>query len=190
MLRLNYDELLDNYYEQNFLPFYKTFMQHEWSSFQLKVPVNGNSSSIYKLWTTQDGLEKWFLRKAEFRKNDGNKKNRKTLVEVDDTYEWMWHGYDDEVIEKGRIMEANGKDFFKFSFGKAGNVSVTIKEEAGESIIELMQDEIPGDEKGKIYYHLGCSKGWVFYLANLKSILEGGIDLRNKKMELKDVINS
>ncbi len=111
-------------------------------------------------------------------------------MEVDDTYEWMWHGYDDEVIEKGRIMEANGKDFLKFSFGKAGNVAVTIKEEAGESIIELMQDEIPSDEKGKIYYHLGCSKGWVFYLANLKSILEGGLDLRNKKMELKDVINS
>ena len=109
---------------------------------------------------------------------------------MNDTYEWMWHGYGDDAMEKGKIMQANGKDFLQFSFGKAGYVSVTIKEETGESMIELVQDEIPTDEEGQVYYHLGCTKGWLFYLTNLKSILEGGPDLRNKKMELTDVINS
>jgi hypothetical protein len=33
-------------------------------------------------------------------------------------------------------------------------------------------------------------EGWVFYLANLKSFPEGGIDLRNKNEKLKSVINS
>lgn len=165
-------------------------MQHDWSSFRLRVPVKTDILSIYQAWTTQAALENWFLRKSEFTKQDGNKRDRNSVVEVNDTYEWMWHRYGDDVIEKGTIIQANGKDFLQFSFGKAGNVSVTIKEEAGEQMIELVQDEIPTDEKGQVYYHLGCSKGWLFYLANLKSILEGGIDLRNKKIELTDVINS
>ena len=165
-------------------------MQHDWSSFRLKISIKTDASSIYRAWTTQEKLENWFLRKAEFTKQDGNKRDRNSALEVNDTYEWMWHGYGDDVIEKGTIMQANGKDFLQFSFGKAGNVSVNIKEEAGESMIELVQDAIPTDEKGQVYYHLGCSKGWVFYLANLKSILEGGIDLRNKKIELTEVINS
>ncbi len=165
-------------------------MQHDWGSFKLRLPVKADTASIYQAWTTRDNLENWFLRKAEFTKQDGNKRNRNSAVEVNDTYEWMWHGYGDDAMEKGKIMQANGKDFLQFSFGKAGNVSVAIKEEAGESMIEVLQDEIPTDEKGKVNYHLGCTKGWLFYLANLKSILEGGIDLRNKKMELTDVINS
>jgi hypothetical protein len=37
---------------------------------------------------------------------------------------------------------------------------------------------------------VGCGEGWTFYLTNLKSILEGGVDLRNKEMKLKNVINS
>ncbi len=165
-------------------------MQHDWGSFKLRLPVKADTASIYQAWTTQDNLENWFLRKSEFTKQDGNKRAKNSAVEVNDTYEWMWHGYGDDVIEKGKIMQANGKDFLQFSFGKAGNVSVMIKEEAGERMIELVQDEIPTDEKGQVYYHLGCSKGWLFYLTNLKSILEGGIDLRNKSMELTDVINS
>jgi hypothetical protein len=39
-------------------------------------------------------------------------------------------------------------------------------------------------------YHVGCKAGWTFYLANLKSILEGGIDMRNKKTRLKEMLNS
>jgi hypothetical protein len=30
-----------------------------------------------------------------------------------------------------------------------------------------------------------CQLGWTFYLANLKSVIEGGVDLRNKNVDLK-----
>ncbi len=102
----------------------------------------------------------------------------------------MWHGWSDDTVERGTILQANGKDSLQFSFGKAGNVSVIIKKEQEEMVVQLVQDEIPVDEEGQVYYHIGCTKGWLFYLTNLKSILEGGIDLRNKNVELKDVINS
>ncbi len=57
-------------------------------------------------------------------------------------------------------------------------------------IVELVQDEIPVDEQGQVYYHIGCTKGWLFILLILKSILEGGVDLRNNNVGLKDVFNS
>jgi hypothetical protein len=53
-----------------------------------------------------------------------------------------------------------------------------------------LQDEIPVNETAMHNWHLGCKTGWTFYLANLKSIYEGGIDLRNKNINLHEVINS
>jgi hypothetical protein len=40
------------------------------------------------------------------------------------------------------------------------------------------------------HYFIECGSGWSFYLVNLKSILEGGPDLRNKNPDVKHVINA
>jgi uncharacterized protein YndB with AHSA1/START domain len=163
---------------------------HDWTKFHLRIPVNTDVETVYKAWTTQEGLENWFLRKAAFTDKNGVARKINSSIQVNDTYEWLWHGWGDEVMEKGSVLQMNGKNFLKFSFGKAGNVSVTINNEGEESLVELVQSEIPTDESSQINFHLGCTKGWIFYLTNLKSILEGGIDLRNRKEALKDVINS
>ena len=163
---------------------------YNWSRFILRIPVMADSETLYRLWMTQEGLESWFLRKAAFTNAKGTPVPWNELADVGDTYEWMWHGWGDDTVERGSILQCNGKDNLQFSFGKAGNVMVSFKKEQGEMMVELLQDQIPTDEKGKEYYHLGCSKGWVFYLANLKSVVEGGLDLRNRNVELKDVVNS
>jgi len=54
----------------------------------------------------------------------------------------------------------------------------------------LTQDQIPTDEQSRYDYHVGCSTGWSFYEGNIKSVLEGGMDLRNKNPGLTNVINS
>jgi hypothetical protein len=162
---------------------------HDWSRFLLRIPVRAGKATLYYHWTTGEGLENWFLRKAAFIKHDGTSKNRTTPAEVNDSYEWLWHGWSDEVVEKGKIL-AMSDNFLSFSFGKAGDVDVRIKQEQDETIVELLQYNIPTDESSRVYYHIGCAKGWLFYLTNLKSVLEGGIDLRNRNVELKDVINS
>ena len=94
------------------------------------------------------------------------------------------------MVEIGSILGCNGKDFIKFKFGTAGDCIVNIKTEEGENVVELIQENIPTDEVGMRNYHLGCKTGWTFYLANLKSVMEGGIDLRNKNEKIKRVINS
>ncbi len=165
-------------------------MKQNWSKFVKRIPVKADTQKLYESWASQSGLEKWFLRKAEFTTSDKKVLNREDLVSMNDTYEWLWHGWSDDVVERGTILEANGKDYLKFSFGKPGIVSVSIKEEENENIVELIQEEIPTDEESMINFFVGCSEGWTFYLTNLKSILEGGIDLRNKNVKLEKVINS
>jgi len=163
---------------------------YDWTRFVKRVNINADADAIYKAWATQEGLEKWFLRQATFTTIGGTPRGGKELVQVGDTYSWLWHGWGDDTAEHGSILETNGVDQLKFIFGEAGTVTITIKTEQGQTIAELLQENIPGDEKGKTWYHLGCSTGWVFYMANLKSVLEGGIDLRNRNVELKNVITA
>lgn len=164
--------------------------KHDWSKFHVRINIHADTERIFSCWTTQAGLEEWFLRRAEFSNPDGSLRNGKEQVQVGDTYLWRWYGYPDEVDEKGEVLEMNAKDFFVFRFGKAGICTVRIKETGGEKIVELQQTEIPTDEESIKNYHVGCKTGWTFYLANLKSYLEGGIDLRNKNLELTDMLNS
>ena len=40
------------------------------------------------------------------------------------------------------------------------------------------------------YFYIECGKGWTFYLANLKAVLQGGVDLRNKNVLIQKVVNA
>jgi len=163
---------------------------HDWSRFTVRIDVNTPVEKLYKAWATRAGMEYWFLRLSEYKKPDGSLRSNDELVETGDSYKWLWHGWPDDTVEHGQVLDCNGKDFFKFSFGKAGNCSVRIYKEQNETIVELVQDEIPTDEHGMQYWHVGCKTGWTFYLANLKSLYEGGIDLRNKNERLQQMLNS
>ena len=161
-----------------------------WEKFVKRIPVKADIKEIYNSWATQEGLEKWFLRKAEFIAAENKLRDSDSLVEKGDTYKWLWHGYPDSVFEQRKILQANGKDFLQFSFSGECIVSVNIKTEQGENIVELTQENIPMDEDPTTNLYVGCGEGWTFYLANLKSILEGGIDLRNKNNAITKVISS
>lgn len=162
----------------------------DWSRFVVRVNVRAPREQLYYSWATQEGMESWFLRLCEFTTKGG-----KLLPQVDkatrgDRYKFLWHGWPDETVEFGEILEANGSDLFRFSFGKAGNCTVRLLQAGDEQIVELEQDSIPTDEEGRTQFHIGCKTGWTFYLANLKSMAEGGIDLRNRDVTLQNMLNS
>lgn len=163
---------------------------HDWSRFLLRINITAEPQKIYDAWTTQAGLESWFLRQAEFTKPGGVLRARNESNQAGDAYEWRWHGYPDDVVERREILKANGQDLLSFMFSGNCVVTVRVMEEAGETLCELVQENIQPDEQSRINYYYGCSLGWTFYLANLKSILEGGLDLRNKNMNLPNVVNA
>jgi uncharacterized protein YndB with AHSA1/START domain len=163
---------------------------YDWSRFTVRINVNAPADKLYHAWATRAGIESWFLRLSEYKKPDAALRSDNELVAKGDSYKWLWYGWPDDVAEHGEILDCNEKDLFKFSFGKAGNCTVKIYKEQEETIVELIQDAIPTDEQGMHYWHLGCKTGWTFYLANMKSVYEGGIDLRNRNVNLQQVLNS
>lgn len=165
-------------------------MEYDWSRFTTRILINASVQDLYKAWATRRGIEHWFLRLSEYASPDGKQRNPEEEVSPGDTYLWRWHGWPDDVEERGTILDCNGKDQFSFSFGEAGNCAVHLLEHPDGCMLELHQTDIPTDERGKHYWHLGCKTGWTFHLTNMKSIFEGGADLRNKDEEVKGVINA
>jgi uncharacterized protein YndB with AHSA1/START domain len=145
---------------------------------------------IYAAWTTREGLESWFLRMAEFTAPSGKKRMQHEPAEAGDSYKWSWFGYDDSIAEQQEVLAVNGENLFRFGFSGGCIVTVTIKEEKAETICELLQQMPVSDAAEQQYFYIECGKGWTFYLANLKSILEGGIDLRNKNAGIQNVLNA
>jgi len=159
----------------------------DWSRFTKRISINRDIPTIFDAWINQENLEKWFLSKAHFYSSESIQKDRLQSIEKGDRYKWNWHG--SAIEAEGEIIENNGKDHLVFSFFVC-EVSIRIQKENGENVVELIQSKIPLDEASRMDYYAGCSRGWTFFLTNLKSILEGGIDLRNRNMELKNVINT
>jgi uncharacterized protein YndB with AHSA1/START domain len=169
-------------------------MEFDWSSFTKKITINAAADAIYHSWATKQGMESWFLRQCNYTAEAGEALPGDMPVQKGNLYTWRWHGWPDETIEKGTILEANGVDTLSFTFGQEGAAgmicTVRVYAEQDETICELVQKNIPVDDMGKSHYFVGCNTGWTFYMTNLKSILEGGVDLRNKNTAVKNVLNS
>lgn len=159
-------------------------MTDNWCKFTKKTIYHVKPELIFKSWTSQEGLESWFLRLAEFTDGNGKKRGINETIQAGDQYKWMWYGYDDTIIETGKILELNHSNYLKFTFTNNCIVSIKIMEENYGTILELQQENIPLESDPDKNLHVHCLEGWTFYLANLKSILQGGIDLRNKENSL------
>ncbi|TSD67141.1 SRPBCC domain-containing protein [Inquilinus sp. KBS0705] len=155
-----------------------------WKKFKLCGDYNIDMRSLYMAWATPAGLEKWFLRKADFFTVPKRLRAPEEQIMKEDTYAWYWHGYHNDVIEKGSVLEANGRDQIKFTFTGNTTVTVNLSTRNGLTIVELLQENIPQESDPEKNLLVKCQIGWTFYLANLKSVMEGGKDLRNKRVDL------
>ncbi|MCZ4245355.1 SRPBCC family protein [Pedobacter punctiformis] len=160
----------------------------DWTRFTIKIAIKAELDEIYKAWTTATEIEKWFLSHAEFLDENNVVLSKDQPALKGDRYKWNWHLYED--TEFGNITEANGKNFVQFTF--AGNclVEINLKQEFEYTIVQLTQKNIPVDDSSKRNIRLGCHDGWSFYLVNLKSVYEGGLDLRNKDNRFKPMLNN
>lgn len=156
-----------------------------WTSFRRKINIAATKDQILNAWLTQDKIEKWFLSNAQF--FDGDKIiDKNARIAKGNTYKWSWHTSD--VLAEGEVLEV-GDNGLTFTFVGCP-VKVSVSKEDGENILELTQSEIGTDEETKMGTYLECTRGWTFYMTNLKSVLEGGLDLRNRNDNIKNMLNT
>ena len=159
-----------------------------WTKINRKIAIKAPMPLIYDAWSKSANLETWFLETAQFMGSDNQKMNVDQPAKAGNNYQWTWFLYDG--VENGKVLEANGKDLFSFSFAGDCKVTIQLSTQYDFTIVELTQENIPTDEKSKKDIRIGCDFGWYFFLINLKSTYEGGIDLRNKDPKLKGMLNS
>jgi len=164
---------------------------YDWKKFEKRITLDSlKPMVIYNAWATRDGIESWFLRESIYTKENGQERARGEQAEKGDKYRWLWHGYGDDTAETGEILEANGRDLFRFTFSGGCIVTVSIVKEQNENICSLVQEMPMPDVSEQRYFYIECGKGWTFYLANLKAVLQGGVDLRNRNVLIQKVVNA
>ena len=149
----------------------------DWTVFKRKIYINAPISDVYKAWATSEGLKDWFLEDAAYLDN-GTEIDSIQLAKVGHEYRFDWYHW--ESIGKGEVLEANDQDHFAFSFEDV-RVDIELKEEKGMTLCTLTQTGIPTDEESKFFKFHGCSTGWTFFMANLKAMLEHGVNLIDKE---------
>ncbi|MBK6365236.1 MAG: SRPBCC domain-containing protein [Saprospiraceae bacterium] len=159
----------------------------DWTSFTRVIAVKGSLTDIYNAWSKSSEMERWFLSKADFYDEAQNRLDQNVSASSGCSYAWQWYLYDE--TEKGKVLEANGRDFFSFTFAGDCIVDVKLTELGKRVVVELTQKNIPSDDFSKINIRLGCDSGWSFFLVNLKSVYEGGLDLREKNERQKGMVN-
>jgi Activator of Hsp90 ATPase homolog 1-like protein len=159
-----------------------------WTTFTRKIAIRAKLSDIYNAWTIPSEIEKWFLSKATFADTNETPVGVNSPIQEGFSYQWNWYLYD--ITERGKITGANGKDFLQFTFAGDCLVDIHLSIQGDDVIVDLTQKNIPTDDHSKQNIRLGCHAGWSFFLVNLKSVYEGGLDLRNKDASLKGMLNN
>ncbi len=167
----------------------------DWTQFHMGIYISAKPDDLYNLWTTPAGLTRWFLRGAEFAPTEGPppEKTRKKIVlppfddlaprpddqrcEVNDRYRWEWY-YNGGIVGEHWILEMRPPTKLTFGFGDRMKVEIILRKQGSLCEVGLRQSDIPTSALAKQNLHMGCRAGWTFFLTNLKSVAEGGIDLR------------
>ena len=154
------------------------------SSFTKKIFINTDVSTLYKLWTSSEGLCSWFLSKADFERNntliDSNE-----LIAKGDKYTWFWHNWDGN--EKGEVLDLKQDSFVKYTFAGGNDLLISFEQHDKAVLLSLTQSNIPTDDKSKHEIYFGCSNGWTFWLTNLKAFVEHGILLNERSVDLRGI---
>ena len=119
------------------------------------------------------------MRDAVFETSEGSPRSKGDYIQVGDTYRWLWFGHGEDVFEEGEVLELDGSSLIRFTFSGC-LVTVELSLVDNTILVELTQEDIPPEDDPEKNLYVRCSIGWTYFLTILKSVLEGGLDLREK----------
>jgi uncharacterized protein YndB with AHSA1/START domain/uncharacterized protein YciI len=174
----------------------------DWLGFTQAIHVRAAAADAWRLLATTEGLERWFPARAEATTADGRPWPRDRALEqgVRLRLTWPSTGTCDAAgrAERGEVSEENGvlrvEPPQRIRLGwyeDKGWVELrVVPRPDGRVTVELEQRMNPtADFRLLESAYVGCREGWAFYLANLKSVLEHGRDLREAAPDRAGLVN-
>ena len=154
----------------------------DWTQFTSRIHVKAAPVSLFEAWATADGLARWLLESAAFRPPGDPAARPDGAARAGDAFRWVWKA--GGHVMDGTITESAWPERLAFTFGPAGRCEVTLRRAADGTLVEVLHADLPDAAT-----HVECSRGWTFYLTNLKSVLEAGVDLRETDSSRRGVVN-
>ena len=152
---------------------------YDWTQFKQRILVKVEREQVFRAWTDETEIVKWFPEKAVIEPRKGGRLY----------FEWVGG----DKLET-TILEVRKPSRVVFPFGgKTVEVAINLSKVKAGTVVELHQYHMKTDPKTRVNMHMGCKEGWAFFLANLKSYLEHGIDLRGhdpKRCYVQGYVNS
>ena len=138
---------------------------YDWTQFTLKIEIAVPPQKVFAAWTQKRLVTRWFSVEASIEPKKGGR------------LFFAWLGGDKM---EAKVLGIRKPSLFHFPFGRKGEqVAVKIAKIRGGSLVTLHQFGMKTGARDKVNMHMGCKEGWTFFLTNLKSFLEHGIDLRS-----------
>lgn len=150
-----------------------------------RIHIEAPMEAVYTAWTTSKGLMGWITMDVVLKDAGGAELPSDRPGQPGDRAHFAWHT---GVTEDGQFVEANGRDRVRMTFGDGITVMVTLEDAGDSTLMELVQENGKSPEEN-LDIMLGYGPGWAFYITNLKSVLEGGLDLRDFIHETKGLLN-
>ncbi len=158
----------------------------QWKQLVQVIYIAAPMDTVYASLTTAKGMMGWSSMEASLTAADGTEVPAGEPASPGTRFRLIWHTGHDET---GEFYEANGSDRLRYSFGEGIEVTFTLEEvEDGTVKVNLVQTQDRSDEEN-LKILLGFKEGWGFYLTNLKSVLEGGLDLRDFTHDIDNRVN-
>ena len=153
---------------------------YDWSKFEITYYYNAHITRVFRTFTESQGLESFFIARSVYTDQQGAVRDEHEQPRAGDTYQWQFR---QAFSVSGTISEIKQKQQFSFSFGPM-QVDVYFRVLGNQTEVHLVQSNIPDTKSGKVFGHLNCRSCWVFFMTNLTSILDYGVDLRDENPDL------
>lgn len=148
---------------------------YDWTTFDVHMDIATDADIAYDHWATARGMESFFTREFRYSSPDGQPRGPEERAQPDDSY-WLAFHHPSEL--RGTVLTAEPAKRFAFTFGDM-RVDVAFVQCDRGVRIRLTQSNIPTDDTGRAQSHMNCRSCWVYYLLNLRSVIEHGHDLRD-----------
>ncbi len=157
-----------------------------WDKFSHSIYLDADPEKVFEYLATPSGITGWFMGEAKYYYKDLHIRLGNETVKKGDSFLWKWLNKDLEL--KGIVTESNDNSIFQFTFSPLYLVTTKVTKEGNKTKLTLTQEYQKSAEKDEFNY-LNCCVCWVFFLTNLKSVIENGIDLREKEIDDEMIVN-
>ena len=153
--------------------------------FEHSIVLDTRKDILFHCIASGDGLGKWFLGNAEFI-HEGNIIDPAIHPVSGDFYQWQWLAK--SFSSKGKVIEIKDGESVAYTFGPEFKVRFHISAVGNRYKLQLIQT-VETDISSDPFGYFNCCVCWVFFLTNLKSVLENKIDLREKEIDDEVLVN-